>query len=310
MRGHNYKWLLVLMLWVGVGTGVTACAPASSPILDPMRTPPLTPTRTSAPKLTSRPAVSSTPLTPTRTSIPKPAPGPTVGPTTFVFSRADDYDIQYKELLAYANLHQLPHRVLQTSLADHAKVSQYSQDVVGRYGFDACGLVAAADSYGNSLEVMGWIRQAAAEAYGNLTGIQPTPYTKALKAEFGVDNVQAEGEWILGEMYQAMSNGDIVIADIKVKQPDEVPSAGGPNYSHFAKILGLDLDGERIYLENTLKGGPYWDISLREFWETWKYPETTVSIKRAGAEAVTRWAVIVRHDAAPHSPMSTPVPTH
>ena len=278
VRGQGYKWGLVLILLATIGAGVTACAPTPSQAPDPPTTVPLT-------------------LAPT------PAPWLAPGLTSFVFSRVDDYETQYAELLTYIGMQRLPHSVAPASLANHAKVSQYSPDITRKYGLNACGLVAAADSYENSPEVLGWIRQAAAEAYANDAGIQPMPYTKALQAVFSRDDVRSEDQWMLGEMYPVLSSNNIVIVDIKVKQGAEEPSVGRPNYSHFARVLGMDLDNERIYLENTLRGGPYWDISLREFWETWKYPETTVSFRPRGAEAVTRWAVIIRRGAVPHIPV-------
>jgi hypothetical protein len=291
MKGQGYKWGLVLILLATIGAGVTACAPTPSQAPDPP---------------TAVPPALAPPTTVPPALAPTPAPILVSGPTPLLFSRVDDYETQYTELLTYIGMQQLPRSVAPASLANHAKVSQYSPDITRKYGLNACGLVAAADSYENSSEVMGWIRQAAAEAYANDAGIQPIPYTKALQAVFSQDDVRSEDQWMLGEMYPVLSSNDIVIVDIKVKQGAEIPSADRPNDSHFARVLGMDLDNERIYLENTLKGGPYWDISLREFWETWKYPETTVSLKSRGAEAVTRWAVTIRQGAVPHSPVPIP----
>jgi len=220
----------------------------------------------------------------------------------FAFSQVDSYWAQYHDLLAYVNELGLAHRAMQVELADYPKTSQYTNAIVRKYGYNACGLVAAAILYDNSLSVMDWIRQAAATAYRNDAGIQPTPYTEALRAVFGEENVKAQDRWTLGEMYQALSQGDLVIVDIQVREGVEVPSTNRSNYSHFVRVLGLDLDRERIYLENTLRGSAYWDISLREFWETWKFPETAVSNRYWGAEAVTRWAVLIHQAAVPHPP--------
>ncbi|HKZ83984.1 MAG TPA: hypothetical protein VJ793_10065 [Anaerolineae bacterium] len=50
-----------------------------------------------------------------------------------------------------------------------------------------------------------------------------------------------------------------------------------------------------MYVENTLRGGPYWTLSLDGFLATWNRPETTASIilDPRNAEDVTRWAVII-----------------
>jgi hypothetical protein len=51
-----------------------------------------------------------------------------------------------------------------------------------------------------------------------------------------------------------------------------------------------------IYIENTLRGGAYWTVSLDAFAAAWEYPETSSTIVPSPrrAEPVTRWMVILK----------------
>jgi len=137
--------------------------------------------------------------------------------------------------------------------------------------------------------------KAAGKNYGRHTGIQPSKYVAALQNVFGAENVTAEDSGSLGGMYQALDAGHIVIADIKVHANTKLPSAARPDYAHFARVLGLDVDQGEIYIENTLRGGPYWTIPLDYFLQVWNRPETTASIilDPKNVENVTRWAVVI-----------------
>jgi hypothetical protein len=86
-----------------------------------------------------------------------------------------------------------------------------------------------------------------------------------------------------------------VIVDIKINTTRVFPSADRPSYAHFARVLGMDVAKQEIYIENTLQGGSYWTVSLEDFVKAWEQPETSASIvlDRQNAEAVTRWAVIL-----------------
>jgi len=89
-----------------------------------------------------------------------------------------------------------------------------------------------------------------------------------------------------------------VIVDIQVGSSEnrlaEVPTARSPNFSHFARVLALDVGAGKIFVENTLRGSlSYWELSLRGFWDVWVYPETAVSIRAPFPEEVTRWAVLI-----------------
>lgn len=115
---------------------------------------------------------------------------------------------------------------------------------------------------------------------------------------FGAENVVAKHPVTPVDLYQELQAGNIVIVDVKVNVPRQVPSADAPHYAHFARVLGMDLNAQEIYIENTLRGAPYWTVSLQEFQAAWASPETTASIipDPQNAEAVTHWAVILDGD--------------
>jgi len=215
------------------------------------------------------------------------------------FSDTDDAGIQYDELVAYVEASGRPRRIVQVDLEHHPKISQYTDidSSPSGYGKNACGLVAAAAALGGEewVSLVDQIAEAAGKNYGRYAGIQPSKYVAALRDVFGVENVTAKGRGSLGGLYRELDAGNIVIVDIKVHANTRVPSASGPNYAHFARVLGLDVDKKEITVENTLRGGPYWTLSLDGFLATWNRPETTASIilDPQNAENVTRWAAII-----------------
>jgi hypothetical protein len=115
--------------------------------------------------------------------------------------------------------------------------------------------------------------------------------------------VVEENEWTLCALYQALDEGAVVIVDIQVgstlNERREQPTTQAPNFAHFARVLGIDLGADVIYVENTLGGtATYWPLALQEFWEVWKHPETAVSVRAPNPEEVTRWAVIIEPQGA------------
>jgi hypothetical protein len=199
----------------------------------------------------------------------------------------------------------LPPAVMQVDLESHRKVSQYLPEITSAYGFNACGLVAAAAALGGDswLTLAAEIRTASGDAYGAGTGIQPSPYVYALQRVFGAGAVAEENEWTLCALHRALHEGAVVIVNIQVgstlNERREQPTTQAPNYAHFARVLGVDLEAEMIYIEDTLGGKTaYWPLALPEFWEAWKHPETAVSVRAPNPEDVTRWAVIIQPQAA------------
>ena len=215
------------------------------------------------------------------------------------FSHIDDFETQVGELVDAVNAQGLPRRTTQVDLDTHRKVSQYTDidSSPAGYGKNACGLVAAAAALGGSdwVALADAIAQAAGDDYRPQTGIQPSRYLAALRQVFGARDVWALRDGSLGELYTALEAGHVVIVDIKVNANARAPSARPPNYAHFARVLGMDLDRREVYVENTLRGEAYWTIRLGDFWEAWKHPETsaTLILDRRRAEDVTRWAVVV-----------------
>jgi hypothetical protein len=221
------------------------------------------------------------------------------------FTATDDAQIQLRELRAFADANQLPRRIVQVDLAQHPKISQF-RDInssASGYGKNACGLVAAAAALGGKdwQVLVDKIAQAAGENYSRNKGIQPSKYSAALQAVLGVENVSAQDNGTLGDLYRALEAERVVIVDIKVNAFRKVPSTLRPHYAHFARVLGMDIDKAEVYLENTLAGGPYWTLPLADFVAAWLRPETTASIILAPREAehVTRWSVTLNNSTAP-----------
>lgn len=189
-------------------------------------------------------------------------------------------------------------RIVQVVLSEHAKISQFD-DIDSSptgYGKNACGLVAVAAAVGGETwtSYLPMLAYAAGSSYGQASGIQPTPLTNALQKVFGVTNVTAYNNGTLEAMYNELQEGNIVIVDLKVNSLTSVPSSQAPNFAHFARVLGMDMGREEIYLENTLRGGAYWTVSFKNFAAVWQRPETSVSeIPIAQPEDVTNWYVVL-----------------
>jgi hypothetical protein len=207
--------------------------------------------------------------------------------------------MRQNELVAYVAANDLASRVVQVDLAQYPKISQFTDiDSSARgFGRDACGLVAAAAAMGGNdwVPLVGQIAQAAGKDYSVDAGIQPSKYVGALQKVFGTQNVTAMNASTLDELYQELQAGKIVIVDIKVNATRVFPSADRPNYSHFARVLGIDVARQEIYIANTLEGSSYWTVSLADFEKAWELPETSASMvpNPKNAEAVTYWAVIL-----------------
>lgn len=215
------------------------------------------------------------------------------------FSQVDDFNIQYNELVDYLDRVNLPVQTTQVDLNTHQKVSQYYDidSSLAGYGKNACGLVAAAAALGGKdwVPLVAVIAQVASEHYQPATGIQPSYFVTALGQAFGATSVRALDAGSLGRLYLELAAGNIVIVDVKLNVAQGAPSASTPNLAHFARVLGLDVDRQVIYLENTVGGDSYWTVTLADFWAAWRHPETSASLilDPRHAEGVTRWAVVI-----------------
>ncbi len=221
-----------------------------------------------------------------------PAPPPSA-------SSSGGASIRPNEPVAYISVNTLPSRIMQVDLAQYPKISQFTDIDSSAQGFgrDACGLVAAATAMGGNdwVSLVGKIAQAAGKDYSAHAGIQPSKYVAALQKVFGAENVTAMNASTPDELYQALQAGKIVIVDIKVNATRVFPAADRPTYAHFARVLGIDLAKQEIYIANTLKGNSYWAVSLADFEKAWELPETSASLvpDPQHAEAVTNWAVVL-----------------
>ncbi len=230
---------------------------------------------------------------------------PRLAPVEPKFTDTDDAPLQQRELIAYVESSQQPARVVQVDLAQHPKISQFNDidSSASGYGKNACALVAAAAALGGKewTSLVDRIARAAGQDYGRHTGIQPSRYTVALQTAFGADRVKAQANNTLSDIYRELAAGQVVIVDIKVNAYSRMPSVRRPNYAHFARVLGLDLDRQEIYVENTLAGDAYWIVSLTDFVAVWLRPETTASeiLAPRQAEEVTRWLVSLKPQTPP-----------
>ncbi|HZQ07617.1 MAG TPA: C39 family peptidase [Anaerolineae bacterium] len=190
-------------------------------------------------------------------------------------------------------------RVVQVVLEEHPKISQYtdidaSADGLGK---NACGFVAAAAALGGEdwTPLVDELASAAGMDYNPDAGIQPSKYVTALQKVFGSENVEEKNSSSLSELYQQLAAGNIVIVDLKVNANLEAPSATPPTYAHFARVLGMDMTRQEVYIENTLYGAPYWTVSFATFDQVWQSPEisSTLIPDPQHAEPVTRWMVLL-----------------
>jgi hypothetical protein len=224
---------------------------------------------------------------------------PAATSTAPTFSQVDDFNVQYRELVDYIDSGNQPGQITQVDLKTHRKVSQYFDidSSPAGYGKNGCGLVAAAAALGGEdwVPLVADIAQAAGDHYQLASGIQPSNFVAALGQTFGATYVRALDRGSLGDLYRELAAGNIVIVDVKLNDARGVPSARPPNLAHFARVLGLDVDRQVIYLENTVGGDSYWTVTLTDFWATWQHPETSASLilDPRHAEDVTRWAVVI-----------------
>lgn len=240
----------------------------------------------------------------------------------------DSHLLQMAELEGYARAVGSPRVVAQVDLRGYRSFSQYAPAVTdpqaGNFGSNACGLIAPAQAvlvaenptlagtqpgFRAVIALMSQIRAKAvlpggALAYQGSTGIQPSALVKAVRASpVGTGwSVAAQNQWTLAELYQALLDEKIVIVDIRVQQDTEIPSTRPENFAHYARVLGIDLNRQVVFLENTLdqKGGKsYWTLPLESFMKVWEYPETQVSLRPSQQdpaireENVNRWAMVL-----------------
>ena len=187
----------------------------------------------------------------------------------------------------------------------HTPVYQYEQAIIDEYGYNSCGLIAAAAAMVSGADLLSEMKiiydnteENEHHTYGADTGIQPSPYAEALKRTYGNNRVAAHNKWNVGALFGSLNAGKVVIVDIQVctyATSGETPTTEHDNFAHFARVLGIDWQSEEIYLENTLSGAAFWTVSLTAFGDVWQSPETSVrpQLKDVKSEGVTQWALTI-----------------
>jgi RHS repeat-associated protein len=243
------------------------------------------------------------------TPPPANTPTPTSTPTP---RNSESFQEQYDDLKSYFG--SLPPNTsdpfIQVDLGTYYNVKQNTEIIQSKYGWVACGLVAAAAAMTTNdsemLDLLNRIFEAAGTGYDLSTGMQPTPYADALSKVFGNGNVQAHNNWTLTEMYMELQNKKIVIIDATFKngndsRPMEATTEKGmPGvYSHFARVLGMGVNEKTIYIDNTMNGAKYLRLDLSVFFEIWKNPEDRAYKQPVGGveSNANRWAVVLNPDA-------------
>lgn len=176
-------------------------------------------------------------------------------------------------------------------MASHQSVKQY--DYVGQAGFMACGIAAGCGA-GADWDTL--YLAAVANGHNKEKGMQPSQAANAYRDVYGSGNVEEQPNWSLQGIYDSLKSGKVVIVDILVNS-NYVPSSINA-FSHFARVLAMDWENQKIFIENTLPGGNYWELSFDEFNEVWFNPEKRVSIKPKGMtendfEEVGNWGVAI-----------------
>jgi RHS repeat-associated protein len=192
--------------------------------------------------------------------------------------------------MLYATLSIPRTTVLQVDLATHTPIKQYDMQVNGEQGIMACGIAAGCGG-GASWDEMS--AAAIANGYDSEMGMQPSEAANAYKAVYGSENVVEHTAWTLEGIYDSISSGKTVIVDILVTDTGGYHPSAENSFSHFARVLGIDWDNQRIYLENTLPGANFWDLSFEEFLAVWFNPEQEADRIPDGVEPEeeTHWGV-------------------
>lgn len=194
---------------------------------------------------------------------------------------------------------------------ESVKLSQYDEVITSSHGRSACGLFSLATTLGAkrsqetvNLEIDRLRAIADAESvYDNGAGIQPSSLLSLARQAYPDWTVEACSGLSLSDLRGALQEGHGVIVNIQVGvafPQGEFPSSAHPNLAHFCRVLSIDYEERRILLENSLRGGPFWELPIDDFLAVWKDPETAVSIKpgqghsnrKFHPEDVTHWALI------------------
>jgi RHS repeat-associated protein len=177
-----------------------------------------------------------------------------------------------------------------TIVQTQSQETQYVKETLG-LGANGCGVVAASYA-GASLQDLANAVKATNEFYAasdetHPGGIQPSPYTQALRNVFSSGQVneyrRTDPARLLKDLSYEMQLGNCVIVDF-------VPT--GANFAHFALVTDINFKTGMITLDNTMGGKPF-SMSFEDFYKAWYNPEQKASNK-SGAENMDYWAVVIR----------------
>ena len=179
-------------------------------------------------------------------------------------------------------------RYLQVNLDLYQAKYQYADEYKEVIGYNGCGLLAPDVSAEKTQEL---IDKAHDAGYDDAAGIQPSNLVELYQDVFGIENVEVYKNLTMAGLYRLLESGYQVIVDIMV-------NASGPgiedSVAHFARVIGIDMDEEKVYVANTL-GGATWEISFELFENIWTDPENRASSKPSDApETVNHWAVAIK----------------
>lgn len=213
---------------------------------------------------------------------------------------------------------------MQVDLKTHLKNSQYLPQIVYgpprepqglALGKTSCGLVAVSSHWrtpaGPNLNLLRWLKEASGSDYSAGNGMQPTPLYKATAKVFGAIHTRQYTHTTFKQLYDWLRQGRIVIVDLIVRLQTingsryDSPGNEGTTGAHFARVLGVDLNNNQLYLESSLYPDSvrYWKISFQDYMDLSTNPENRATILPTGPlETVTQWALTISTKATPTEP--------
>ena len=129
-------------------------------------------------------------------------------------------------------------------------------------------------------------------------GMQPSLLARAAASVYG-GNVWSKNNATVQDILEEIAKGNQVVVDIAIIEywsADGTQLIGEPGInedkiaSHFARVLGVDLVNNEIYLTNSIGGDAYWTLSLDEFIGVSTDPERRADPQ---AEGVNQWILVI-----------------
>jgi RHS repeat-associated protein len=136
-------------------------------------------------------------------------------------------------------------------------------------------------------------------------GVQPSVLENATKTYYGADRVYSKENAGLEDIYEEIRTGNQVITDFGVYKDSsgyEHPAADRPSdTAHFARVLGVDLDKNTIYLTNSISPNfdnitypPYLSVSGEDYTASTSDPENKAPHGKFSADPpIYQWVLII-----------------